>query len=125
MLVQWDDGHHQHEIESKYKNVVVERLVALDGVDRTLVVVFLGEKHMACGGNTESGLVLYGTYDNDEFMQLADPTVVTGHRSTNVAGGQAGEYEARFVVDLEKAKQAMLHFISSGNFSPDLTWVRQ
>ncbi|MPZ83545.1 MAG: hypothetical protein GEV28_25380 [Actinophytocola sp.] len=78
---------------------------------------------MACDGSAERGLVLYGTFDNDVFYQLADPAVVSERQVTVVAGGQPGEYEERFVVDLALASQALQHFISSGSLHLDLSWV--
>ena len=125
VLMRWDDEYDRHEVESSDETVLAERLAELDGVRRTLVIIYRAEGHMACGGSAERGLVLYGTFDNEVFYQLADPTVTSDRQVTVVAGGQPGDYGERFVAGIELVGDAMRRFLITGTLHPGLTWVRQ
>jgi hypothetical protein len=101
-----------------------ERIEELDGVDRTLVTIGRDEAHLAVGGGAASGFVVYATYDNDIFHQLADEEASADDSVTIVAGGQAGEYPRQQVVTMDAALRAAETFATAGELAPDLTWVQ-
>jgi hypothetical protein len=117
----WDEGCTEGENLSPTMADIVERVSRLNGVDRTLVTLYRGEGHVVCGGSAETGLVVYATLDNTEFWQLADPGAPEGEVSV-IAGGQAGKYHARHVVDLGRAISAVTSFFESGTLAPGLAW---
>lgn len=120
-LIVWDDGTAQHEEELREWPQLSERLAALDGVNRTLVTVLKDSGHLACGGSAATGLVVYATFDNTVFHQLVDPSAADGAR-TVIAGGQAGQYPAHQVVDLNQAEAASRVFFERSELDPQQQW---
>lgn len=109
-------------------NDLVESISALDGQVRTLVSLYEanGLGHMAIGGSAVSGLVVYVTFDNMVFWQLTRPgEPEVGPHVEVVAGGQAGWYTARHVVDREAAVTAASFYYSVGQLEPGARWDRE
>jgi hypothetical protein len=73
LVLTWDEPHAEGELAAPTLADVVNRLSALDGVVHTLMTLYQGEGHIACGGSAVSGMVFYVTFDNETFWQLADP----------------------------------------------------
>jgi hypothetical protein len=120
-VIVWDDDGGESKQPDPSTASVLERIDALDGRARTLVTVLSGDAHAAVGGSVETGVVLYVTFDGVTFHLLSrgdgssDPVRVT-------AGGQEGEYAARFVVDVELARRAMTAFVSDDVLDSELHW---
>ena len=120
-MVVWDDGSEQHE--APFSEADLEELVSrLDGRNRTLVTLFVGEGHAACGGDARTGLVVYVTLDGERFHQL-----VRGDRGGDgevavVAGGQLGDYPARSVVSAERAIEALRWYVDHHELMPSAEW---
>lgn len=115
-------GESEEEVHDDRQ--VTERIEALDGENRTLVTVFGdGEGHLACGGNSKTGLVLYATFDNLTFYQLmrgiGDKEVAV------VAGGQPGGYKERYVLDLDYALEAVKYYLLNAALLPTAAWGEQ
>ena len=103
-LLVWDDVN-QGEVEEELVDVaqVQTRIAALDGRSRTLVTAFGGDAHLAVGGDAASGLVVYATFDNEVFHQIAISRDGDDREIVVVAGGQPGRYAAKNVVSLDVA----------------------
>lgn len=121
VVLAWDEGHEEREIVQPSSDEVVACIQALDGVSRTLVTVYRGEGHLAVGGAANSGTVVYGTPDNEVFWQLVGAPSAQGV-VTVMAGGQEGEYEARFLVAIESAVEAAVEFADSGDLAGNQGW---
>ena len=121
LVLVWDEGYTEEENLAPTRADIVERVSLLNGVDRTLVTLYRGEAHVACGGAAETGLVVYATFDNAEFWQLAEPGASEAEVSV-FANGQAGKYRARHVVDVGCAVSAVTSFYESGTLSSDQIW---
>lgn len=76
---------------------------------------------MAVGGSAVTGLVLYATFDNRTFWQLVGDSNHGGVVGV-MAGGQLGEYRARYLVDVVKALAAVTRFTHDGALAPDMVW---
>jgi hypothetical protein len=122
MTVVWDEEGRSHELATTDASEILALIGGLNGRDRTLVTVFRGEAHTSVGGSASTGVVMYVTFDQQHFHQLAvgeptaDPNVFVS------AGGQVGEYKAHLVVDLEVAKAALLEFLEHGTLSNEQRW---
>lgn len=122
VTVVWDDGATLHERTTTELAEIVGLAAALDGRDRTLVTVFRGEAHAAVGGSSPAGLVVYVTFDQQAFHQLAAGQPAGAPNVTVRAGSQASEYPAHVVVDLVAAEAALAEFVGSGALSGDQRW---
>ena len=78
--------------------------------------------HLMCGGDAGRGVVVYIQRGdiNEQLVSGDDETPVQ-----LVAAGQPGEYPTRFVVPIESAEKAALHFLSTGQPDDSLEWERQ
>lgn len=87
MRLGWDDGLNEGEVPLTDLGDIRRRLAALDGGERTIVTIGAGgDAHLACGGDSRTGVVLYVTTDNETFHQLVDeaaPASGTFGRSTS------------------------------------------
>jgi hypothetical protein len=123
VIVVWDDNFVEHELDGATVEDVLDRVRELDGESRSLVTVLVGDAHLAVGGRSPKGIVLYVSFDGLSFDQLTrgvsddDPVQV-------VAGGQAAAYDSRFVVDLTLAERAVQQFVDDGVLAHDLDWER-
>ena len=118
VLIVRDEGLIEREFETDDLSDVLECVDTLDGRVRTLVVVFRGDAHAAVGGSTTSGLVLYVTFDGSVFHQAGAADCACDDAVAVVAGGQAGNYPRRLVVDLDTAKRALRAFVEGGVLAP-------
>lgn len=120
-MVTWDDEGHEYEAALATVNLhdLVHRL---DGHDRTLVMVYVGDAHGACGGDANSGVVMYVTFDGEHFFQLADGAMKPKAEVQVVAGGQPGWYEPPFVVPAALAASALQWFVDHGTLMPEVNW---
>lgn len=125
VVLTWDIDAHEHELESAPVAEIARRVSELDGSSRTLVTVYRGNSHAACGGDANSGLVVYATLDNETFHQLVNPDPIAGKSATVVAGGQAGQYDMVYVVGRESAIAALEQFASAGALDPAQIWEDQ
>ena len=123
-ILAWDDGFEERQADDPDWEVVEERIAALDGAHHTIVTIYRGTAHMACGGSAETGVVLYATFDNEQFWQLTNSDADDEPVSV-VAGGQAGQYPRRVVVTAGQAHSAMRTFLESGVLHAVSTWVEQ
>jgi Immunity protein Imm1 len=125
-LLVWDDANRGEveEVLSSEKQVR-DRITALDGRSRTLVTVYGGDAHLTVGGDSATGLVVYATFDNKVFHQLATDTDNDGGEVTVVAGGQPGRYAASCVVQLDDAVTAAEVFAREGRLAEGLLWVER
>lgn len=124
LVLAWDERHEERELATPTLADVAERLSALDGDSHTLLTLYRGDSHIACGGSARTGLVVYVTFDNATFWQLVNPQ---GEKSDVmvVAGGQVGNYPARNVVHLEAAMRAATKFFEIGELAYDEVWEKQ
>lgn len=122
-LVVWDDDFVEYELDGASVADVLDRVRGLNGQNRSLVTVFLGDAHLAAGGSSSDGIVLYVSLDGSSFDQLTRGTC-GGETIQVVAGGQAADYDSRFVVGLALAERALLSFMNDGSLAPDLDWER-
>jgi hypothetical protein len=103
-------------------SVLTQSIESLNGRDLTdLYLQGPGEAHMAVAGGPD-GLVVYATRDNESFFSLCRRGDVAEGAIEVVAGGQAGDYPARRVVDCDTAKAAALHWMRHGEPNPSLGW---
>ncbi|MDR1186169.1 MAG: hypothetical protein LBK95_01725 [Bifidobacteriaceae bacterium] len=121
MEIEWDEGAVQRKLCQPSPEEIKALVVALDGTDRSLVMVFRDGAHMAVGGSAVTGLVLYATFDNRTFWQLVGDSNHGGVVGV-MAGGQLGEYRARYLVDVVKALAAVTRFTHDGALAPDMVW---
>lgn len=96
----------------------------LDGEDRTLMLLELDDDRQLAVAGGAGQYVVYFTPDNLDFWNLIRPGA-DERKIELVCAGQPGEFEARFVVDLEPALAAARHFHGTGERRPDLSWERQ
>ena len=125
VTIVWDQAFVEHELETSDPTDVLRRIDALDGSDCTLVTVFRDAAHMTVGGSVRSGLVVYATFDDSAFHQLVsrEPMNESGDSVDMViAGGQAGAYPRRLVVDAVIAKSAIQVFLDEGTLDPRQSW---
>lgn len=119
-------GYTEAEYEgSKLNGELVPDLVGmLDGERHTLLTLSpeQGDAHMAVGGDSRSGLVVYMTEDNESFLNLRARDREAGVEISVVAGGQPGEYDSSIVVTLEEALAAATCYAESGKPSDELQW---
>ena len=110
--------------EDDWDEFTLGRLVEeLDGVERT-ALVFSGPTgdHLAIGGSTDAGLIVYVSYDDVTFA-LAEGRAVQGSLEV-VAGGTLQDYPMRYVLEPEIAVRAAWEFIRTGELDEGLTWER-
>lgn len=55
VLMVWDDGLAQRELETDDLSKVLRQVDELDGHERTLVTVYRGDAHAAVGGSAATG----------------------------------------------------------------------
>lgn len=122
VLMVWDDGLAQRELETDDLSKVLRQVDELDGHERTLVTVYRGDAHAAVGGSAATGLVLYVTMDGTTFHQLRSDQPASHDEVTVMAGGQAGGYARRLVVDAAAAKAALSPFIEQGKLDTSQSW---
>lgn len=122
LTVVWDDEGGSHELATTDASAILGLVGALNGRDRTLVTVFRGAAHTAVGGSASTGVVMYVTFDQQEFHQLAAGEPTAGRDVLVTAGGQVGEYRAHLVVDVESAKAALLEFVERGALTNNQRW---
>ena len=122
LLVSQDANGDEVEESLTGEAAVRERILELDGASRSLVTLFGDEAHLAVGGDSRSGLVVYATFDNESFHELTNPAAEGGAAVTVVAGGQPGEYPPARVVAADDAITAALEFARSGGLAEGLTW---
>jgi hypothetical protein len=117
-------GDGMEDMEAPGLVEVEESVRALDGYDRTIVVLSRGPAHMAVGGDAAKGLVLYADLGEEDFRNLTAPGA--GDESVEViAGGQPGNHRARYVVSKAQALAAMKAFWQDGRLDPDQVWEIQ
>jgi hypothetical protein len=124
------DGNHQESDEIDYPTLeqVEAAIRHLDGQSRTSIgLETVGAAYMGVGGGHEGRYVVFATYDNATFYNLADP--VSGSAADapirlNV-GGQAGDYPARLCVRLDTAILAARTFAADGTLEGSLSWEPQ
>lgn len=121
-LVVSDDGLVEHEVTTSDVAEVLRLIDALDGRKRTLVTTYLGDGHIAVGGDAVSGLVAYATLNGETFHQLRSATTSADDEVAVVAGGQSGNYPRRLVVDAQAAKAAVRLFVLHGGLDPAQEW---
>lgn len=109
----WDEGDEESESVGPSSGEVSACAQALDGMSRTLVTIYRGEAHLAVGGAASTGMVVYCTFDNEVFWQLVGDPGAQGVVAV-AAGGQEGEYEARFRVQIAAAIEAAVEFLATG-----------
>lgn len=120
-LIEEHDAGHRKAPVSDWR-AVEEALGRLDGKDCTLVMLEAeGETHMAVGGGAGQQYVVYATYDNETFHNLADPTRAD-ETVYLVVGKQRGDYRARQVVSRAAALAAARAFAERGALESSLTW---
>lgn len=122
VLIVWDEGLAERQLETDDLAEVLRRVDELDGRDRTLVTVYRGEAHAAVGGSEATGLVLYVTFDGSSFLQLKSDRSSADDEVTVTAGGQASRYPRRLVVNPAAAKAALVSFVEHGSLDPDQSW---
>ena len=121
--VSWDDRDGEHDAAAGRK--VVEDLIgSLDGEERTHVSLGDPERHLVCGGAAAVGLVLFVQL-HGEIHQLLSSTADRDGTVELVAAGQPGVYPTRFVVDLQRAKQAARTFVEDSTLETSLPWELQ
>jgi len=122
----WDDAD-RGEVEEVLSDQAQlrDRIGSLDGDTRTLVTVYGEDAHLAVGGDSSTGLVVYATFDNEVFHQLVTGTGGGDREVMVVAGGQPGRYPAKSVVPLRDAVTAAGTFADDGRLDDRLTWVKQ
>jgi hypothetical protein len=96
---------------------------SLDGRSRTLVTAEAdGGAHLAVGGDAAAWVVVYATFDHQNFSRLARRTGGNSGSITLVAGGQPAEYPARCVVSVDAALRAATPFLLRGHLADDVGW---
>lgn len=123
VLVSYDDDGQEVE-EPAEEALVRTRIMELDGAMRSLVTLYGGDGgHLAVGGDSDSGLVVYATRDNETFFQLTRDVPGDEPQVTVVAGGQPGEYPANQVVNVDAAITAAQAYAGSGALHKELSWL--
>jgi hypothetical protein len=120
----WDDATEGEMEESLSDTMPIrDRILALDGDARTLVILYGKDAHLAVGGDCATGLVVYATFDNQVFHQLSTGEEDGEQEVTVVAGGQPGQYPARHVVQVDDAVAAAQAFAADGRLLDCLVWT--
>ncbi len=97
-----------------------EGIESLDQRNRTLLIVNVGESHLAVGGGGDA-FIVYLTYDNSRFFNLVDYARSGAQVAVN-AGGQVGKFAPCRVVSKEASKKAARWFLQTGIAHPGMTW---
>src|ERR1041385_1744625 len=87
----------------------------LDAQERSMVTFSFGgddEHHMGVGGGAGQYIV-YITTDNMQFKNLTIPGK-TGPKVLLISGGQEGEFEPKYCVDLDSTLEAVKWFALTG-----------
>ncbi len=121
LLVSQDADGQEVEESPVEEALVASRILELDGRSRSLVTLCGGEGHLAVGGDSAAGLVVYATPDNESFHQLTHGAPGDG-QVTVVAGGQPGDYPAHHVVPADTAIVAATAYASRGELDDALSW---
>lgn len=125
-LIVWDEGLVEREATTSEVDAALRLVDALDGRERTLVTIYRDGGHIAVGGSAVAGLVVYVTFDGQSFHQLrsgvSSAPADDDDEVAVVAGGQAGNYRRRFVLDAGAAKAATSSFILEGGLDPGQVW---
>jgi hypothetical protein len=117
------DADGQDVEESPVDDALVrERILQLDGANRSLIMLYGGDRHLAVGGDSDGGLVVYATLDGETFHSLTRDGADGDPPVTVVAGGQPGDYPANQVVSADAAISAAQEFARSGELADELTW---
>jgi hypothetical protein len=126
MLAGWELGlENDPGIPNPTWNQICEALIRMDGdmlTDVSLTSIGNGCL-LAGGGNGGRYIVVYFPQGTDEgdTLTLADLSL-EGSEVELVAGGQLGEYPAKYCVDLPLVLRAFEHFFKTGELPSDLTW---
>jgi hypothetical protein len=117
---------HGEELEAHSIRDIVSAIKNLNGRDRTNVILqSYKERSMTIGGGNEGRYIAFVTVDRDlKFYNLINPKAADGTIDV-VAGGQAGSFPARQVVDLRTVLKAAKYFAKFGRREPSLKWERQ
>ena len=95
---------------------------ALNGEDRTLVTLqTAGDAYMAIGGGDAGRYIVYATFDNTTFHTIVGRQNRPG-AETLVVGGQAGNYPARFVTDIDTAIKVARTFSTLAQLERTHVW---
>lgn len=119
--VAWDDVEGEHDATAEWA-MVSDLLGSLDGKDRTHVSIGDVGTHLVCGGSATTGLLLHVGLDGGTHQLLAAEPVRSAGSIEVVAAGQPGEYPARFVVDLDRARAAARAFVAESALESSLEW---
>jgi hypothetical protein len=116
--VSWD-GDDAGEEEAPDPEQIARLINRLDGRTRTLVMLHRAGSVLAVGGS-QTGMVVYIEDSGGRFWQLRSADV-SDELVQMVAGGQPGEYAARFVTSRADAIRAATEFAATGERAP-LGW---
>jgi hypothetical protein len=95
---------------------------ALNGAERTLVTLqTAGVAHMAIGGGKAERYIVYATFDNIAFQTLVGRPDRSGAEMLLV-GGQAGNYPARFVTNVDTAIKVARTFSTLAQLDSNQVW---
>ena len=102
---------------------IAEALASLDQSRHTELTVIDGSgAYIAVGGGRGRYHVYMGAHDHDDRIILQNTATAAGEEIDLVVYGRLGQYDARDVVDLDAAAEAVREFLRSGRPHPDLTW---
>jgi Immunity protein Imm1 len=105
-------------------NDVDEAIEQLDGKRKTMVIVHgEGEKQLVVGGGA-GGYVVYVSFNDDKFWNLASKTPKEG-KALLFIGGQEGEYPGSTIVTKEQARAAAHVFMDAEALDPAQKWLEQ
>jgi hypothetical protein len=98
-------------------------LESLDGIKRTLLSLQCKNGRELVIGGGDNGYVVYVAFSEMEFWNLLS-TADQVELVYVTAGGQRGDYAARYVVDKERAFEAGVSFIQDGGLAKSLNLLR-
>jgi Immunity protein Imm1 len=102
--------------------VIENAIRGLNGKDRTLVMLSGdGAGHLAIGGGTDGQYLVYGTVDNLSFQVMVNQSE-GAELVPLVAGGQEGEYPARWLTQLDQALMAAKLYVHDGLLGTTGSW---
>jgi hypothetical protein len=113
--VVWDGPEGETALLKPSSSDVAALLRSLDGASRTLVTVYRGESHFACGGSAASGVVAYLQSEDGAYFQLLGDSGCGDREVLVVAGGQPGWYRSDHVIPVDVAVEATEVFLSGGS----------
>jgi hypothetical protein len=109
------------EIDSPTWKTVASQIQALDGKNRTLVVLQRGQSSIMIGGGPDYCICVVTLADGRMF-NAADISKVPDKDVEIKAGGQFGEYPAKYAVHKNVATRAAEVFFQNGMVDTGLTW---